>query len=172
MLPEKFLKASDLLLFPETNFTCLKVFELNLRLCHLTCSQSKGPIKSDLNTDVCYALERYGVASWKEIWAETMQKRHFDRKWRITDWLKTWLLYCSSIKQAFQCFFTAWWCVLVLKIYTFFLFFCNANLWSIWGYLHKCTNHSNLEMQPKYLTKSDAQLNQNKLGTKNDNRVL
>ena len=67
MLPEKFLKASDLLLFPETNFACLKVFELNLRLCHLTCSQLEGPIKSDLNTDVCYALERYGVASRKEI---------------------------------------------------------------------------------------------------------
>ena len=97
MLPEKFLKASDLLLFPETNFTCLKVFELNLRLPFNMFSVG-GANQKWSKHDVCYALERYGVASWKEIWAETMQKRHFDKKWRITDWLKAWLLYCSSIK--------------------------------------------------------------------------
>ena len=70
MLPEKFLKASDLLLFPETNFTCLKVFELNLRLCHLTCSQSEGPIKSDLNTT--YAM------LWKGM--ELPAERKFEQK--------------------------------------------------------------------------------------------
>ena len=35
-----------------------------------------------------------------------------------------------------------------------------------------CTNRSNLEMEPKYLTKRDVQLNPNISGTKNDKRVL
>ena len=42
--------------------------------------------------------------------------------------------------------------------------------------VHGCTNRSNLEMEPKYLTKSDGpsdvQLNPNILRTKNDKRVL
>ena len=37
---------------------------------------------------------------------------------------------------------------------------------------HGCTNRSDLEMEPKYLTKSDVQLNPNILRTKNDKRVL
>ena len=35
-----------------------------------------------------------------------------------------------------------------------------------------CTNHLNLEMEPKYRTKSDIQLNLNILRTTNDKRVL
>ena len=35
-----------------------------------------------------------------------------------------------------------------------------------------CTNPLNLEMEPKYLKKSDIQLNPNILRTKNDKRVL
>ena len=44
-----------------------------------------------------------------------------------------------------------------------------------WGYDsqgHCHTNCSNLEMEPKYLTKSDIQLNLNMLRTKNDKTVL
>ena len=39
-----------------------------------------------------------------------------------------------------------------------------------WDLLHAlgCTNHSNLEMEPKYLIKSDVQLNPNIFKTKND----
>ena len=37
---------------------------------------------------------------------------------------------------------------------------------------HSCTNRSNLEMEPKYLMKSDVQLNPNILRTKTDKRVL
>ena len=37
--------------------------------------------------------------------------------------------------------------------------------------LHGCTNCSNLEMEPKYLMKSDVKLNPNILRTKNDKRV-
>ena len=39
-------------------------------------------------------------------------------------------------------------------------------------YHHGCTNRSNLEMELKYLMKSDIQLNPNILRTKNDKRVL
>ena len=39
-------------------------------------------------------------------------------------------------------------------------------------FLHSCTNCLNLEMEPKYLTKSDFQLNPNISRTKNDERVL
>ena len=35
-----------------------------------------------------------------------------------------------------------------------------------------CAVHSNLEIKPKYLAKSDAQLNPNILRTKNDKKVL
>ena len=38
------------------------------------------------------------------------------------------------------------------------------------GHCH--INCSNLEMEPKYLTKSDIQLNPNMLRTKNDKRIL
>ena len=38
--------------------------------------------------------------------------------------------------------------------------------------LHNCTNCSNLEMEPKNLTKSDVQLNPNVFRTKNDKWVL
>ena len=31
-----------------------------------------------------------------------------------------------------------------------------------------CTNHSNMKIEPKYLTKSDIQLNPNIMRTKND----
>ena len=37
---------------------------------------------------------------------------------------------------------------------------------------HSCTNCANLEMEPKYLTKSDIQLKPNISRTKNDKRVL
>ena len=36
---------------------------------------------------------------------------------------------------------------------------------------HGCTNHYNLEMEPKYVTKSDVQLNWN-IWEKNDIRVV
>ena len=39
-------------------------------------------------------------------------------------------------------------------------------------FFHDCTNRLNLEMEPKYLTKSDIQLNPNILRTKNHKRVL
>ena len=38
--------------------------------------------------------------------------------------------------------------------------------------VHGCTNRSNLEKEPKYLTKSDLQLHPNILRTKDDERVL
>ena len=38
--------------------------------------------------------------------------------------------------------------------------------------IHGCTNHLNLEMEPKYLTKSEVQLNLDILRTKNDERIL
>ena len=38
--------------------------------------------------------------------------------------------------------------------------------------VHSCTNCANLEMEPKYLTKSDIQLKPNILRAKNDKRVL
>ena len=37
---------------------------------------------------------------------------------------------------------------------------------------HGCTNYTNLEMEPKYLTKSGVQLKPNISRTKNDERVL
>ena len=47
---------------------------------------------------------------------------------------------------------------------------------SINGYtlslIHGCTNRSNLEMEPKYLMKSDIRLNPIILRTKNDKRIL
>ena len=46
------------------------------------------------------------------------------------------------------------------------------NCINTWDSSHGCTNCTNLEMEPKYLTKSDVQLKPNILKTKNDKKVL
>ena len=43
----------------------------------------------------------------------------------------------------------------------------NGQVWE-----HGCTNHLNLEMEPKYLTRSDVQLNPNILRTKNKKKIM
>ena len=87
------------------------MFKLNLRLCHYNLFPGRGGNQKWSKHwfhwyMVCYALERHGAANWRETWAGTLRKGNFDSIWRITvyNWLKVKLLYCSSIKQAFQCF--------------------------------------------------------------------
>ena len=46
------------------------------------------------------------------------------------------------------------------------------NCINTWDSSHGCTNCTNLEMETKYLTKSDVQLKPNILKTKNDKKVL
>ena len=55
-------------------------------------------------------------------------------------------------------------------IHVYFKQYSNVTLLKL--IYHDCTNRSNLEMEPKYLTKSDVQLKPNISRTKNDNRVL
>ena len=43
---------------------------------------------------------------------------------------------------------------------------------NIWQKKHGCTKRMNLEMEPKYLTKTEVQLNANTLKTKNNKSTV
>ena len=92
-------------------FLCLKVFEVNLKLC---CYNScPGPETNQMWSKHgfhkyidCYGLERHVAAIWVKLEQKLCRKENFGREWRMTayNWPKVkWLCY-SSIKPAFQCF--------------------------------------------------------------------
>ena len=93
------------------NSLCLKVFEVNLKLCHYNLFPGPGTnqkwFKYGFHRHMDWdGLERHIAAIWVKLYQKLCRKENFDGKWRMTayNWQKVKLLYHSSIKKAFQCF--------------------------------------------------------------------
>ena len=88
------------------NFLCLKVFELNLKLCCYNLFQGPGANHKWSKQGfhgyiVCHASERqHGGVILEKVEQMFCRKENFDGKWRITvcNWIKVKLLYYSRVK--------------------------------------------------------------------------
>ena len=108
------------------NFLCLKVFKVNLKLCHYNLFPTTGA-NQKWSKHVFhqymdyYSLERHGPAISVKLWQKLCGKKKFDGKWRMTayNWLKVKLLYYSSINKLSSALCSLAICALVLEI-----FFC------------------------------------------------